>query len=281
NGAGKSTTMRVIMGLDYPTSGQTMINGTPYGQHRWPLREVGALLDARAFHPGRSAFNHLFALAQSNGIARKRVNEVLGLVGLESVAKQRAGGFSMGMGQRLGIAAAMLGDPGVLLFDEPVNGLDPEGILWVRNLLRSLAAEGRTVFVSSHLMSEMALTADHVVVVGRGHLIDDAPTSRFIGRSAQSFVRVRSPQLDRLADALRAKGATVAQHPDNSLAITEMGCEQVGDLAADNNLTIHELVLHEPSLEAAYMELTKDDVEFRANVPNSAPQANQSDLKRA
>ena len=270
NGAGKSTTMRTIMGLDAPTSGEATINGTPYERHTHPLREVGALLDARAFHTGRTAYNHLLCLAQSNRLPRQRVDDVMALVGLESVARSRAGGFSMGMGQRLGIAAALLGDPGVLLFDEPVNGLDPEGILWVRNLLKSLAAEGRTVFVSSHLMSEMALTADHLIVIGKGRLIADAGVSEFVRQSATVHVRVRSPQADELKQLLVSEGAEVDQADDGALRVTGMDCAQVGALAARHGVELHELVLHEPTLEAAYMEVTQDAVEFRASTPENA-----------
>ncbi|HUZ09196.1 MAG TPA: ATP-binding cassette domain-containing protein [Acidimicrobiales bacterium] len=269
NGAGKSTTMRVIMGLDAATTGQVTINGTPYIRHTHPMREVGALLDARAFHTGRTAFNHLLCLAQSNRIPHARVDEVLALVGLESVAKRRAGGFSMGMGQRLGIAAALLGDPGVLLFDEPVNGLDPEGILWVRNLLKSLAAEGRTVFVSSHLMSEMALTADHLIVIGKGRLIADATVTDFVSQSTGAHVRVRALQPDDLARVLVAEGAKVERVDDGALRVTGLDCRHVGALAARHGLELHELVLHQPTLEAAYMEATQDATEYRAAAPAS------------
>ncbi len=268
NGAGKSTTMRVIMGLDHPDSGQALIFGKPYSKIANPLHQVGALLDARAFHGGRSAYNHLLFLAQANGIPARRVDEVLETVGLSSVAKKRAGTFSMGMGQRLGIAAALLGNPEILLFDEPINGLDPEGILWVRNLLKSLASEGRTVFVSSHLMSEMAQTADYVVVVGRGRLIDSAPISQFISKSAQRYVVVRSPAIDTLEGLLKQSGADVAQGPDNTLEVTNATCAQVGELAGANSIVLHELYFHEPTLESAYMELTQDDVEFHAKSSN-------------
>src|SRR6202035_2182334 len=214
NGSGKSTTMRMIMGLDNPNSGSVQVNGRPFRRLPWPLREVGALLEAKSVHPGRSAFNHLWALAQTNGISKTRVDEVLEMVGLTSVARKRTGTFSLGMGQRLGIAAALLGDPGVLLFDEPVNGLDPEGIRWVRTLCKGLAAEGRTVFISSHLMSEMALTADHLIVIGRGRLIADTSVEEFIERSAQNFVRVRSPQLHELARAIAVQGGRSRPEPD-------------------------------------------------------------------
>ena len=267
NGAGKSTTMRMIMGLDTPTQGAATIDGKRYVELSHPLRQVGALLDARAFHTGRSAYNPLLCLAQSNRLPRRRVDEVLSLVGLESVGARRAGGFSMGMGQRLGIAAALLGDPGVLLFDEPINGLDPEGILWVRTLLKSLAAEGRTVFVSSHLMSEMALTADHLLVIGKGHLIADSGVEDFIRTSVQVYVRVRSPQAEQLDRLLVDGGAKVERDQDGALRVVGLSCEQVGTIAAQHGLTIFELVLHEPSLEEAYMEATQDAVEFHGERP--------------
>jgi ABC-2 type transport system ATP-binding protein len=264
NGAGKSTTMRMMMGLDAPTTGDVTLNGTPYRSHNRPLREVGALLDARAFQGGRSAYNHLLFLAHSNRIPRRRVDEVLDIVGLTGVAHKRAGGFSMGMGQRLGIAAALLGDPGVLLFDEPVNGLDPEGIVWIRNLLKSLAAEGRTVFVSSHLMSEMAITADDLVVIGRGRLIAETSVQEFIKRSSHVHVQVRSPQNDTLAKLLKTNGAGVELAGDGALAVTGVDPAAVGDLASRHSIVLHELLLSEPSLEAAYMELTHDAVDYRA-----------------
>ena len=264
NGAGKSTTMRMIMGLDAPATGEVTVNGTPYRSHNRPLREVGALLDARAFQGGRSAYNHLLFLAHSNRIPRRRVDEVLDIVGLTGVAHKRAGGFSMGMGQRLGIAAALLGDPGVLLFDEPVNGLDPEGIVWIRNLLKSLAAEGRTVFVSSHLMSEMAITADHLVVIGRGRLIAETSVQEFIERSSDVHVQVRSPQNDTLAWLLKTNGADVELAGDGALAVRGVDTAAVGDLAGRHAIVLHELLLSEPSLETAYMELTHDAVDYRA-----------------
>jgi ABC-2 type transport system ATP-binding protein len=269
NGAGKSTTMRMIMGLDAPTAGSVTVNGVRYAELRNPLRQVGALLDARAFHGGRRAGDHLLALAQSNRIPSRRVDEVLALVGLTDVAGRKAGGFSLGMGQRLGIAAALLGDPGVLLFDEPVNGLDPEGIVWIRTLLRGLAAEGRTVFVSSHLMGEMALTADDLVVIGRGRLIAETSVGEFVQRSANVHVRVRSPQSTDLGRLLAATGATVTEIEPGALAVTGLDQEAVGDLAGRHGIVIHELVLHEPSLESAYMELTQDAVDYRP-VPAAA-----------
>jgi ABC-2 type transport system ATP-binding protein len=254
--------MRIIMGLDAPDSGLATVNGRQYHDLALPLREVGALLEARAIHPGRSALNHLWYLARSNDIPRARVLEVLDMVGLEKVATKRAGKFSLGMGQRLGIAAALLGNPQVLLFDEPVNGLDPEGILWVRNLLKGLAAEGRTVFVSSHLMSEMALTADQLVVIGRGRLISAGSTAEFVAESSRQFVRVRSPQCDRLEELLRANGAIVRREIDGALAVSALRAPQIGDLAGANGIFLHELAPQSASLEEAYMELTRESVEF-------------------
>ncbi len=270
NGSGKSTTMRMIMGLDHPSAGAVTVNGRSYGDLPRPLREVGALLEAKAIHPGRSAYNHLWFLAQTNGIPRSRVDEVLELVGLADVARRRAGAFSLGMGQRLGMAAALLGDPGVLLFDEPVNGLDPEGIRWVRNLLKALAAEGRTVFVSSHLMSEMALTADHLVVIGRGKLIADLPVQEFIAQSSRQYVRVRSPQAARLGEALRAAGASVVTEPDGSLSVTGLAMAEIGETAGRDQVVLHELSPQAASLEDAFMELTHDSVEYRGDVTTDA-----------
>jgi ABC-2 type transport system ATP-binding protein len=264
NGAGKSTTMRMILGLDAPNRGQVLVNGMPYRERRHPLREVGAHLDARAFLGGRSAYNHLLGLAASNHIPRRRVETVLDLVGLSTVAGKRAGSFSMGMGQRLGIAVALLGDPGILILDEPTNGLDPEGILWIRNLLKSMAAEGRTVFVSSHLMSEMGLTADHIIVIGQGRLVADANLDEFLRHSSGSYVRVSSPQGDRLASLLTAHGGVVVPAGDGGLAVNGLDRDVIGDLAAEHSLAIHELTLHEPSLEAAFFELTEGAVDFRA-----------------
>ncbi len=255
--------MRVIMGLDAPDAGHVTINGRPFAKLPWPLHEVGALLESKAIHPGRSAYNHLWLLAQTNRIPRKRVGEVLDLVGLSDVARRRAGKFSLGMTQRLGIAAALLGDPGVLLFDEPVNGLDPEGILWVRNLLRWLASEGRTVFVSSHLMSEMALTADHVVVVGRGRLIADTAVSDLVTQGSGRFVKVRSPDADRLHPVLQRAGATVSTEADGAITVAGLPAERIGDLAAEHGLRLHELTPLTASLEEAFMDLTRDSVEFR------------------
>jgi ABC-2 type transport system ATP-binding protein len=269
NGAGKSTTMRLILGLDRATNGSVTVNGSPYVAHRRPLTEVGALLEAKAVHGGRSAYNHLLAIAQSNHINRKRIDEVLDLVGLSSVAKKRAKGFSLGMGQRLGIATALLGDPSILILDEPVNGLDPEGILWIRNLLKHVAGQGKTVMVSSHLMSEMALTADHLLVVGRGRLIADAPTSEVIRMSSSSHVRVRSPQAAALAELINANGGVATAGPDSSLAVTGLTTEAIGELAAAHSLVLHELVLADASLEEAFMELTEDAVDFRASANQS------------
>jgi len=261
NGSGKSTTMRMMIGLDHPDKGAVTIDGRAYAELKWPLHEVGALLEAKAIHPGRSARNHLLALAASNKIKRARVDEVLELVGLSAVATKRAGGFSLGMGQRLGIAAALLGDPAVLLFDEPVNGLDPEGIQWVRELLRSLAKQGRTVFVSSHLMSEMALTADHVIVIGRGRLLEDADIGTMIARAGTS-VTVRSPGGKQLSEMIAAAGGTVLKEPDDALRVTGLDAAAIGELAAREGVALHELSPQRASLEEAFMALTKDDVEF-------------------
>jgi ABC-2 type transport system ATP-binding protein len=263
NGAGKSTTMRIILGLDRPTHGTALVHGRPYVQARSPMREVGALLDAKDVHGGRSARSHLLAMAQSNGLPARRVDEVLELVGMQSVAKRRIKGFSLGMSQRLGIAGTMLGDPQVLMFDEPVNGLDPEGILWIRNFMKALAAEGRTVFVSSHLMSEMALTADHLVVIGRGRLIADVSTAEFIAGGSTNHVRVRSPQQDALAALVASRGVETAT-VDGYLEVRGITCAQIGDLAAENRITIHELFEERASLEEAFMELTRDSVEYHA-----------------
>jgi len=262
NGSGKSTTMRMIMGLDSPDGGTVTVNGRSYRELPWPLRDVGALLEARAIHPGRPARQHLLALAQSNDIPDARVDEVLELVGLSRVARQRVGKFSLGMSQRLGIAAALLGDPGVLLFDEPINGLDPEGIRWVRNLLRSLAAEGRTVFVSSHLMSEMALTADHLVVIGRGRLIAETSVDAFVASTSSQTVRVRSRQWDRLAELLGAAGGALDGEDNGSHLVSGMDAEAIGELAARHGIALHELTPERGSLEEAFMELTSESVEF-------------------
>jgi ABC-2 type transport system ATP-binding protein len=275
NGSGKSTTMRLILGLDSATSGTVTVNGTPYSAHRRPLTEVGALLEARSVHGGRSAYHHLLCVAQTNGIPAKRVDEVLELVGLGEVAKRRSGAFSLGMGQRLGIATALLGDPKVLLLDEPINGLDPEGIFWVRNLLKHFATIGKTVFVSSHLMSEMALTADRLIVIGRGQLIADDTTEALIRTSAQTHVRARSPQADALATAVMATGATVEHDPDGALSIHGATTEQVGELAARQGIVLHELSLQQATLEAAFMELTEESVDFHATTGAGMPNTPQ------
>ncbi|MHB1710747.1 MAG: ABC transporter ATP-binding protein [Acidimicrobiales bacterium] len=265
NGAGKTTTMRMILGLDAPTSGSVTIDGRRYRDLPAPLTQVGALIDAKALHPGRSAYNHLRVLAAGNGLPVSRVDEVLAIVGLESVARRRAGGFSLGMGQRLGIAAALLGDPGILMFDEPVNGLDPEGILWVRNFMRTLAAEGRTVLVSSHLMSEMALTADHLVVIGRGRLIADTSVEEFVSRSSQQSVLVRSRDDDGLARRLVETGAGVSRPATGGLDVTGITSADVGELAAAAGIVLHELSPQRASLEEAFMEMTTDSVEYATN----------------
>ncbi len=260
NGAGKSTTMRLVLGLDAPTAGTVTVSGRRYGERRFPMHEVGALLDAQAVHPGRSAFHHLLSLAHSNRISRRRVDEVLALVGLADVAGRRVGPFSLGMKQRLGIAGVLLGDPQILLFDEPVTGLDPEGILWIRNLFHRLAAEGRTVFVSSHLMSEMALTAQHLIVIGRGKLIADDSIEHIIA-SAGSTVRVQSPQHEELERLLTGEGATV-RSDDGALSVTGLDAARIGDLAARHRITLHELTPQRASLEEAFFELTEDSVEY-------------------
>jgi ABC-2 type transport system ATP-binding protein len=270
NGAGKSTTMRMIVGLDIPNEGTALINGKRYAELDWPLREVGALLDAKAFHLARRAIDHLRYLAATNDIPARRVSEVLDIVGLGSVARQRAGRFSLGMSQRLGIASALLGDPGVLLFDEPINGLDPEGIRWVRHLLRDLAAEGRTVFVSSHLISEMALTAQRLVVIGRGRLITETSVQEFTGQCTADRVRVVSPMADALLAALRRAGADVNLEVDGAVTVSGMTSADVGRLAAHRAITLHELSPLRASLEDAFMELTRDQVEFRSGNPQPA-----------
>ena len=264
NGAGKSTTMRMVLGLDAPTAGDVTVGGRRYRDLPAPLHKVGALLEARAIHTGRSAANHLLALAQTHGIPRRRVDEVIDLVGLRPVASKRAGTFSLGMGQRLGIASALLGDPETLVLDEPVNGLDPEGIHWVRNLLRSLAAEGRTVFVSSHLMSEMALTADHLIVVGRGRLLADMAMDAFIAQAAPALVRVRSPHATALRELLWGDGVTVRSDGPGVLEVAGLATDEIGERAAAEGLTLHELSTHQASLEAAFMEMTRDSVEYEA-----------------
>jgi ABC-2 type transport system ATP-binding protein len=266
NGAGKTTTMRLILGLDQPTGGSVTVKGTSFRQLAHPMREVGALLDAKAVHGGRSAYNHLLCLAQTNNLPKRRVGEVLELVGLSDVARKRSKGFSLGMGQRLGIAGALLGDPAILMFDEPVNGLDPEGILWIRNLMKALAAEGRTIFVSSHLMSEMENTADHLIVIGRGKLIADCSVAEFIARNSVQSVRVRTPQPLPLVDAIVRAGGSAIAADDGAIVAQGLTAAQIGDLAFDGRIRLHELASSQASLEEAFMELTAASVEFRAQV---------------
>jgi ABC-2 type transport system ATP-binding protein len=268
NGSGKSTTIRLILGLDAPSAGDATVNGKHYRDHRAPLHEVGALLEARSVHPGRSAYNHLLSLAQTHGIPRRRVDELIDFVGLHDVARKRAGQFSLGMGQRLGIANALLGDPSTLILDEPVNGLDPEGIHWIRNLLKSLAAEGRTIFVSSHLMSEMALTAEQLIVIGRGRLITDISTEEFLRQASGKVVHVRTPRAADLAALLEAPDITVrAQDEPDLLEVTGLTAAQIGDAAAEAGIPLHELTPQQASLEEAFMTLTREDVEYRSLAP--------------
>ncbi|MFG3010659.1 ATP-binding cassette domain-containing protein [Streptomyces cinerochromogenes] len=282
NGAGKSTTMRMILGLDHPTAGDVRIDGTHYARLRDPLTYIGALLDAKAVHGGRSAYHHLLCLAQSNGIPDSRVAEVLETVGLTAVARKKAKGFSYGMGQRLGIAAALLGDPRIVMFDEPVNGLDPEGIHWIRNLMKSLAAQGRTVFVSSHLMSEMALTADHLVVIGQGRLLADTSMADFIRANSRAYVRIRSPQRERLLDVLHQAGITVVEAGGEALEVEGGKAEQIGELAARHGLVLHELSPRQASLEEAFMQLTAEAVEYHAHTgPAAVPQGRGTGWKGA
>jgi ABC-2 type transport system ATP-binding protein len=264
NGSGKSTTMRLILQLDAPTAGDVTVNGKHYREHAAPLHQVGALLEARSVHTGRSAYNHLLALARTHGLARQRVDELIDLVGLHDVARKRAGQFSLGMGQRLGIAAALLGDPSTVMLDEPVNGLDPEGIHWMRNLLKGLAAEGRTVFVSSHLMSEMALTADHLIVIGRGRKIADLSTEEFIRQASGNLVHVRSPQAAELEAQLTGPDVTVTALAEGLLEVRGLTAAQIGAAAAANQLVLHELTPQQASLEEAFMTLTREEVEFKA-----------------
>ena len=262
NGAGKSTTMRLLLGLDKPDSGRATIGGRPYEDLAFPLRRVGALLEAQAVHSGRSARNHLLCLAQTQGLAPRRVDEVIGLAGLGAVARRRAGGFSLGMGQRLGIAAALLGDPQVLMFDEPVNGLDPEGVRWIRNLMKQQAAAGRTVFVSSHLMNEMAVTAEHLIVIGRGRLLADCPTQEFIERHSAHEVLVRTPDAAALAGLVAAEGGEVTRDGDDTLVVTRMTAPRIAELAARARLVVYELTPRRGSLEAAFLDLTADSLEY-------------------
>jgi ABC-2 type transport system ATP-binding protein len=272
NGAGKSTTMRVLMGLDTPNSGTTRVNGKAYVRHRAPLREIGALLEAKAIHPGRSARDHLLALGATHGIKAKRVDEVLEAVGLTEVGRKRAGNFSLGMGQRLGIAVALLGDPRTVMLDEPVNGLDPDGIKWIRHLLKGLAAEGRTVFVSSHLMSEMALTAEHLIILGRGRLIADVSVADLIA-SAEHGVRVRTPRPDALTDVLRRRGATITSVEGGLLHVAGMPAEAIGLQALTAGVPLFELTPQSASLEEAYTELTRDAVEYQGTTTTTIGKA--------
>ena len=267
NGAGKSTTMRMIVGLDRPTSGTVTVNGKRYAEHRSPLGEVGVLLDAKAVHTGRDARHHLLAMAATHGIARRRVEDVIEMTGLRSVAGKRVGGFSLGMGQRLGIAAALLGDPRTLILDEPVNGLDPEGVKWVRTTVRRLAAEGRTVFISSHLMSEMAQTADQLLVIGRGRIIAAGPIREIIDAARRATVRVRSPRSGELADLLLRQGAEVEPTAPGELEVRGLTSEQIGDTVVDTGIALHELTPVRASLEEAYLSLTRDEVEYRSERP--------------
>ena len=264
NGAGKSTTMRMILGLDEPTSGTVTVNGKPFAEHARPLREVGALLEARAVHTGRTARNHLLAIAATAGIGRRRVDQVIDMTGLATVADRRAGGFSLGMGQRLGIASALLADPETLILDEPVNGLDPDGVRWIRNLLRGLAAEGRTVFLSSHLMSELALTAEHVIVIGRGRLLRDQSVADFIRDADGQLVRVRSPDARQLAALLTGDGVAVRDVADGTLEVEGLSSDEIGTAAASAALTLFELSTQTASLEEAYMALTEDSIDYRS-----------------
>jgi ABC-2 type transport system ATP-binding protein len=269
NGAGKSTTMRMILGLDAPTSGTVTVNGKPFAEHSRPLAEVGALLEARAVHTGRSARNHLLAMAATAGIGVKRVDEVIGMVGLADVASRRAGAFSLGMGQRLGIASALLADPQTLILDEPVNGLDPDGVRWIRNLLKGLAEDGRTVFLSSHLMSEMALTADHVILVGKGRLLRDQSMADFIAEASSDVVRVRSPQAAKLAELLAAADVTVRNVAEQALEVQGLTSDQIGVTAAAAGITLLELSTQAASLEDAYMALTEDSIDYRSILENT------------
>lgn len=276
NGAGKSTTMRMILGLDRPTAGRVRVNGKPYAEHRAPLLEVGALLEAKAVHTGSSARNHLRALAATHGIGITRVEEVIELTGLTDVARKRVGGFSLGMGQRLGIAAAMLGDPKTLVLDEPVNGLDPEGVKWVRTMVRYLAGEGRTVFLSSHLMSEMAITADDLIVIGRGRIITSGSVQDIIASSTTGSVRVRSPRAAELADALRGDGVTVTTAEPELLTVAGLEAAAIGELAAQRGIALHELTPVSASLEEAFMTLTAGEVEYHSEELSPAPRADET-----
>ncbi|MFE6763498.1 ATP-binding cassette domain-containing protein [Streptomyces sp. NPDC057689] len=265
NGAGKSTTMRMMLDLDNPTSGSVRIDGKHYRELSEPLKYIGALLDAKAMHGGRSAYNNLLCLAQSNRIPERRVAEVLDTVGLTAVAKKKSKGFSLGMGQRLGIASALLGDPEILMFDEPVNGLDPEGIHWIRNLMKTLASQGRTIFVSSHLMSEMALTADHLIVIGQGRLLADTSMADFIHENSRSYVRLRSPQQERLRDVLHQEGVVAVEAAGGTLEVDGATTEDLGELAARHSIVLHELSAQRASLEEAFMQMTAGSVEYHAH----------------
>src|SRR3954454_17244851 len=269
NGSGKSTTMRLIVGLDAPTSGEVLVNGKHYRDHPAPLHEVGALLEARSVHTGRSASKHLLALAQTHGISRRRVDELVDLVGLHDVGRKRAGQFSLGMGQRLGIAAALLGDPATVMLDEPANGLDPEGVHWIRNLLKQVAAAGRTVFVSSHLMSEMALTADHLIVIGRGRLIADLGIRELVQRASKKRVLVGSRDAGARATARTRPDVVVSTLADGALDVAGLTASEVGEAAAAARIVLPELTPHEASLEEAFMELTRDHVEFGVTQPSA------------
>jgi ABC-2 type transport system ATP-binding protein len=281
NGAGKSTTMRMIVGLDRPTHGTVIVNGRPYAEHRDPLRQVGALLDAKAVHTGRSSYQHLLAMGATHGIGKTRVREVIEMTGLGTVAKKRVGGFSLGMGQRLGIASALLGDPRTLILDEPVNGLDPEGVAWVRNLVRHFANQGRTVFLSSHLMSEMALTADHIIVLGRGRVLADAPVADIVGRAAGGTVRVCSPQATRLVELLAGPGITITSTMPQWLEVTGSTAKAIGEAAAAAQLVLHELTPVTGSLEDAYMALTQESVEYHSTTTGLHPDNLGADLALA
>ena len=263
NGSGKSTTMRLMLGLDTPSEGWATVNGKRYAEHAAPLHEVGALLDAGAVHPGRSAYNHLLAMAQTQGVPRSRVQELIDLVGLGEVAQKRVGHFSLGMGQRLGIASALLGDPETLIFDEPINGLDPDGIHWIRDLLKGLAGEGRTVFLSSHLMSEMALTAEHLIIIGRGRLIRDVSVADFVRQSSPNIVRVRSPQASELRELVLGPEVRVSSSEPSVLEVEGMSAEAIGESAARSGLVLYELMPRQASLEEAFMALTDEEVEYR------------------
>ncbi|WP_190820006.1 ABC transporter ATP-binding protein [Saccharopolyspora pogona] len=280
NGAGKSTTMRMMLGLDRPTAGEVRIDGKPYCELKHPLRTVGALLDAKWVHPNRSARTHLQWMAKSNDIPAKRVDEVLGMVGLEDVARRKAGGFSLGMSQRLGIATALLGDPKILLFDEPVNGLDPEGIHWIRRFMQGLAAEGRTVFVSSHLLSEMALTAEELVVIGRGELIAQCSTQQFVDNAGTQGVLVRSPSSAQLQQLLSAQGLNARSTAADTLLIDEVGTEQIGELAAQHGIVLHELTAQRSSLEDAFIQMTSNAVEYQTGLGAASSEPTASEVAR-